>query len=176
MGASMLQRLHAGDLVFVEIGAAAVVAVALAVLLVVVWRRRRRRREEFQATLATLVAEVQALSARIEAAPARVEPPPVLERVESELREERETMRELVGAIAEYGEHLRSHTAVMQGLAATTVELQRATAGLRLAVAPTPAAGPDPELLAMRGALRMRTLQIDELLAGLDREFGDPSR
>lgn len=42
-----------------------------------------------------------------------------------------ETMDEIVGAIAEYGEHLRSHTAVMQGLAATTVELRDATSELR---------------------------------------------
>lgn len=40
------------------------------------------------------------------------------------------TMRELVGAIGEYGVHLRSHTSVMQNLAATTAELHRATAEL----------------------------------------------
>lgn len=46
-----------------------------------------------------------------------------------------ETMRQLVGAIGEYGTHLRSHTAVMQSLAATTAELHRATAELGSAVA-----------------------------------------
>ncbi len=46
----------------------------------------------------------------------------------------KETMRELVGAVGEYGQHLRSHTAVMQGLAATTAELQGATMQMREAI------------------------------------------
>lgn len=41
------------------------------------------------------------------------------------------TMRELVGAIGEYGEHLRSHTDVMKNIAASTGELQAATAEMR---------------------------------------------
>lgn len=45
-------------------------------------------------------------------------------------------VEELVGAVAEYGEHLRSHTAVMQGLAATTVELRDAASGLRGSLTP----------------------------------------
>lgn len=73
-----------------------------------------------------------------------------------------ETVRELVSAIGEYGTHLRSHTAVMQNLAATTVELERATARLGSVVAepisrlplepaleaptPTPAPPARPEL------------------------------
>jgi hypothetical protein len=36
-------------------------------------------------------------------------------------------LRELVGAVSEYGVHLRSHTAVMQNLATTTEELREAT-------------------------------------------------
>jgi len=56
-------------------------------------------------------------------------------------RETTETIRELVSAISEYGEHLRSHTAVMQGLAATTGNLERATNELAAAI-PVPAAEP----------------------------------
>jgi hypothetical protein len=36
-------------------------------------------------------------------------------------------LRDLVGAVSEYGVHLRSHTAVMQNLATTTQELREAT-------------------------------------------------
>lgn len=46
-------------------------------------------------------------------------------------RESAETLRQLVAAVGEYGEHLRSHTAVMQGLAAATSELHRAASELR---------------------------------------------
>ena len=52
--------------------------------------------------------------------------------------ENRETMRQLVGAIGEYGQHLQSHTAVMQGLASTTAELQGATMEMREAITMTP--------------------------------------
>ena len=52
--------------------------------------------------------------------------------------ENRETMRQLVGAIGEYGQHLQSHTAVMQGLASTTAELQGATVEMREAITMTP--------------------------------------
>lgn len=41
------------------------------------------------------------------------------------------TMRELVGAIGDYGEHLRSHTQVMQNLAASTGELHAAATEMR---------------------------------------------
>jgi signal peptidase I len=37
-------------------------------------------------------------------------------------------IHELIGAVSEYGEHLQSHTAVMQNLASATFDLQRATA------------------------------------------------
>jgi hypothetical protein len=40
-------------------------------------------------------------------------------------------MRELVGAVGEYGRHLQSHTAVMQALAAATGDLQATTADMR---------------------------------------------
>ncbi len=84
-------------------------------------------------------------------------------------------MEELVGAIAEYGEHLRSHTAVMQGLAATTVELRDAASELRGAVAPDAAAktpAPTHRLHEQRRRLDERRGRVDELLAELDRALG----
>lgn len=45
------------------------------------------------------------------------------------------TMRELVGAIGDYGEHLRSHTAVMQNLAVSTGELHSAASEMRQVIA-----------------------------------------
>lgn len=45
------------------------------------------------------------------------------------------TMRELVGAIGEYGEHLRSHTDVMKNLAMSTGELHTAAAEMRQVLA-----------------------------------------
>lgn len=60
------------------------------------------------------------------------------ERLEREIHEAvrsstavKETMRELVGAVGEYGRHLQSHTAVMQALAAATGDLQATTADMR---------------------------------------------
>lgn len=46
-------------------------------------------------------------------------------------RDVRETMQELVGAVGEYGEHLRSHTEVIRNLAASTAELQAAAFEIR---------------------------------------------
>lgn len=45
------------------------------------------------------------------------------------------TMRELVGAIGEYGEHLRSHTDVMKNLAISTGELHTAASEMRQVLA-----------------------------------------
>lgn len=63
-------------------------------------------------------------------------------------RETASTLRALVGAVSEYGMHLRSHTAVMQGLATTTERLQEAANQLavvvtRSAAQPRPAS-PEP--------------------------------
>ena len=52
--------------------------------------------------------------------------------------ENQETIRQLVSAVGEYGKHLQSHTAVMQGLAATTRELQGATMEMREAITAQP--------------------------------------
>ncbi|HET7571552.1 MAG TPA: signal peptidase I [Gaiellaceae bacterium] len=49
--------------------------------------------------------------------------------------ERAEPMPELVAAIAEYGEHIRSHTAVMQGLAAIGANLDDTTAELKVVLA-----------------------------------------
>jgi signal peptidase len=60
------------------------------------------------------------------------------ERLEREIHEAvrtaadvRETVGRLVGAIGEYGEHLRSHTEVLKNLAAATAELRGTTVELR---------------------------------------------
>lgn len=105
------------------------------------------------------------------------------------------TMRELVGAIGEYGTHLRSHTAVMQNLAATTRELQLATANLRLATGgPTPAEsyppspqsigvpqptdgvsiGLSPDVLAQRASLLAATARVDTILETLSARLMSP--
>ncbi|GEM_PF-2137188 len=52
--------------------------------------------------------------------------------------ENRETVRQLVDAVGEYGQHLQSHTAVMKGLASTTAELQGATMEMRDAITRSP--------------------------------------
>ncbi len=54
-----------------------------------------------------------------------------IHRAVSSSEDVKDTMRELVGAIGEYGEHLRSHTDVMKNIAVSTGELQAATAEMR---------------------------------------------
>lgn len=180
-----------------EIFAGAAAGIALIYFLMGLWDKRQLEEEGHQLTLRSIVDEARTLAERMESTtappqPVTVMPPPAppeaLERLEEEIHEAlsvntgvQETMRELVGAIGEYGEHLRSHTAVMQGLAATTIELQRATQGLRQTITvpgtaqpaapPPPASAVDPELLVMRSALQMRTLQVDTMLAELDRSL-----
>jgi signal peptidase I len=58
----------------------------------------------------------------------------------------------LVGAVSEYGTHLKSHTAVMQHLAATTDRLESATEGLLRAVATMGGARSGGSGLAATGA------------------------
>lgn len=74
---------------------------------------------------------------------------PALEQLAAEVRtdsaqsrESAETLRELLVAVSEYGQHLRSHTAVMQGLAAATGELHRAASELRVGLDATRAPAP----------------------------------
>ncbi|MCW2793364.1 MAG: signal peptidase [Nocardioides sp.] len=52
-----------------------------------------------------------------------------------EHREDRETLHVLVGAVQEYGEHLRSHTQAVQSMAAAAEDLARVTEGIRAALA-----------------------------------------
>jgi signal peptidase I len=82
---------------------------------------------------------------------------PPLDLLTAEIRRNAERSQEtsrvlgdLLVAVQEYGEHLRSHTAVMKGLAATTDELSGAARELRSAIA-APTGGPGREL-ARRGA------------------------
>lgn len=58
-----------------------------------------------------------------------------------ELEEMRGTMDELVAAVGEYGEHLRSHTAVLQGMSSASQDLAVAVAALR-GILPTTGAAP----------------------------------
>lgn len=58
--------------------------------------------------------------------------------------ENAEMLDRLLAAVGEYGEHLRSHTAVMQGLAQATKELRQATEELRRAAAGPPLPPPSP--------------------------------
>lgn len=60
--------------------------------------------------------------------------------LETELEEMKKTMGELVGAVGEYGEHLRSHTEVLKGMSAASQDLSQTVAALR-ATLPGAAAG-----------------------------------
>lgn len=70
-----------------------------------------------------------------------------------------EQMHELLGAVTEYGQHLRSHTAVMQNLAATTSELRRAAVELGSS------ARLDPNAAAEINALRAHVRELEVQLA-----------
>jgi len=62
--------------------------------------------------------------------------------------ETKETMRQLIGAIGEYGMHLRSHTAILQNLAAATGELHRATASFGTSSAESKRGGDEQKALS----------------------------
>lgn len=72
------------------------------------------------------------------AAAAPAYPPSVdvaeIEQLVTEQRQDRETLHELVGAIREYGEHLRSHTQAVRDMATAAQELARAAAEIQSAV------------------------------------------
>lgn len=100
-------------------------------------------------SLAMIRMELQEISNRVEgehgrvdyAPPATLTQPSPAAQVPSELRNEldemRNTMGELVAAVGEYGEHLRSHTAVLQGMSAASQDLAESVAALR-SILPTP--------------------------------------
>lgn len=116
-------------------------------------------------SLSHLRLELQEVAQRVEAsrgeaaqrllpAAAAAEPlpqPGAAETTSGELEEMQGTMRELVGAVGEYGEHLRSHTAVLQGMSAASQDLAATVATLRTilptppSVATPPAAPPPPQ-------------------------------
>lgn len=112
--------------------------------LIGLFERRRAADAVNVRNLATIVEEARRVTQRLdevllpnENAPPNVQlrrPEPTSQTVATADPEIKETMRELVGAVGEYGQHLRSHTAVMQGLAATTAELQGATMQMREAI------------------------------------------
>jgi signal peptidase len=107
------------------------VAVLVAVLYFVLglFDERRAYLEESTVTIQKVLEETHELKRVVANAVA----PPV-DYLARDVRTSTETVRELVGAVSEYGEHLRSHTAVMKSLAETTAELQRATTQMRVAV------------------------------------------
>lgn len=102
-------------------------------------------------SLSSLRLELQEVAQRVEAsrgeaaqrllpAAAAAEPlpqPVAAETTSGELEEMRGTIRELVGAVGEYGEHLRSHTAVLKGMSAASQDLAATVAALRT-ILPTP--------------------------------------
>jgi len=131
-----------------------------------IFERRRAADEVNVRNLATIVEEARRVTLRLdevlqpnENAPPNVQlrrPGHVTQSVAAADPEIKETMRELVGAVGEYGQHLRSHTAVMQGLAATTAELQGATVQMREAITESrrPASIAVPEMPDLKRSLR----------------------
>ena len=188
-----------------EIFLAACVLVAISYFLLGVVEERRVYAEETSVTMETLLSDTRELKDVLATAHTLTAPAVTVDtgELQEEVRAAREqsaetsaTMRELVGAVSEYGKHLRSHTAVMQNLAATTAELSRAAAGLgralpaaepraadipletvRPALAPpVPVAATDlplglsPELLQRRATLAAQSKRIDALLQRLGNE------
>jgi len=203
-----------------EIFLVAAALVALVYFLIGLYEERRVYVEGTALGMQTVLAETHELRQLL--ASARGEPPRELatasvvdvrhglgelqdevRRVRERDEETSETMRQLVGAVGEYGTHLRSHTAVMQNLAAATANLQRATAELGSTVrepAFRPAghagrradaasrvrlAGGEPgpfatlplavpaDLLRQRAALDAQAARVDALLRRLSADPGD---
>jgi signal peptidase I len=84
--------------------------------------------------------------------------------------EDEGTLRELVGAVGEYGEHLRSHTAVMQNLAKTTDELHRAATRMGDAIDPTTAADTERARETLLKPHTLRTIALPRAFRGYDRD------
>ena len=123
-----------------------------------VFERRRAADAVNVNNLATIVEEARRITAHMEElTPAPRPPPEPIPPVQDESAgghldaaaavppaaaevadENRESMGQPVGAIGEYGQHLQSHTAIMQGLASTTAELQGATVEMREAITMSP--------------------------------------
>jgi signal peptidase I len=69
--------------------------------------------------------------------------------LDAELEDVTRTMNELVGAVREYGEHLRSHTEVLEGMSAASQDLAATVAALR-ATLPQLASEPASGTVTMR--------------------------
>ena len=142
--------------------------VALAYFVLGLFEERRVYVAGTARTMQTVLEETRELKEAIGSAK-RLAAPPSFDRLADEVRvsstrseENRQTVRELVAAISDYGQHLRSHTEVMKNLAATTTELTRATSEMRSAVEQgvmTRAFVPSRELLE-RAPLRMPTAEL----------------
>jgi signal peptidase I len=155
-------------LLFLRSRQAQILAAALGLIAIVYFvmgyvDRRGEEREQTVVEFASMVDEVRHLARSMARADQVYANDPRIE-VEG-------TLRELVGAVAEYGEHLRSHTAVMQNLAKTTDELHRAATRMGDAIDPGHAADiaptrVDPTLLATADRARET---IGELERALDR-------
>ena len=114
--------------------------------------------EERQATVRDTTVGLQAVLEQTEeikrslqpASGSAAERQPTVGLAAEQSNENSEMLDRLLAAVGEYGEHLRSHTAVMQGLAQATKELRQATEELRHAATGSTAPGvaPAPEELA----------------------------
>lgn len=141
---------------------AAVVVVGILYFLLGVFEERRAFSEGTAVAFETILAETNELKDALAGREPGVRAPPVgiapvvtpspprtgspqLDDLVEEVRdanasskETSEVLQQLVGAIGEYGTHLKSHTEVMMNLAATTGELQKATARMGEAIAGAP--------------------------------------
>ena len=93
------------------------------------------------------------------AVPPTVAPLPAVD----EIVEMRETVRDLVSAVGHYGEHLRSHTAVVEEMSHASRDLAKVAASLEQVVnapppapPPAPPAPPHPPASAWRGLVTLR--------------------
>lgn len=109
-------------------------AIGLAIIgyFVVAAIERRQEAAELESprdALERLTAEIRQLGGLVagSGAPARTGE---LEVLALESHEVRETMGDLVGAVSEYGHHLRSHTAILQAMSQASQELSRVVEGL----------------------------------------------
>ncbi len=158
--------------IFLAVGA----LVGLLYFLLGLFEERRAYVEGSVLTMQTVLEETQELKQAIAGAE-QLAARPALDRLADEVRasshrsaENEGTLRELVAAIADYGQHLRSHTEVMKNLATTTGELATATAQMRSAVeegraAMTLVPRPEPEPVVQARPEAPTTLELDRLLA-----------
>lgn len=164
--------------------------VALMYFALGLFEERRIYVEGTALTMQTVLEETQELKQAIASAE-RLAARPALDQLADEVRasatrseESHQTVRELVAAISEYGQHLRSHTEVMQNLAATTAELTLATSQMRAAVEHGRQAGtfvPSRELLERTASRTPASrpipgAELDRLLAETAAQIEEASR